>query len=200
MTDLSKMSHAELKAQSARDKKTIDEAPDRLSRLMAKENAKLTLLEWLKRNGWPVPNATEPDCVRGDLTEINELPMGRERMWQIKNFILNSSRANIIIKVVEKRKICNLPLLVPAMKRKDFSTRKKQKSANRISRAPKLLEPFIVISNWGKDYLLPIANYPLWKSPRRNVLGLFVWGWSVIGLLIFCFFQNLPKLRHSIFG
>ena len=51
MTDLSKMSHAELKAQSARDKKTIDEAPDRLSRLMAKENAKQTLLEWLRRNG-----------------------------------------------------------------------------------------------------------------------------------------------------
>jgi hypothetical protein len=51
MTDLSKMSHAELKAQSARDKKAIDEAPDRLSRLMAKENAKQTLLEWLRRNG-----------------------------------------------------------------------------------------------------------------------------------------------------
>jgi hypothetical protein len=51
MTDLSKMSHAELNAQSARDKKAIEEAPDRLSRLMAKENAKLTLLEWLKRNG-----------------------------------------------------------------------------------------------------------------------------------------------------
>ena len=45
------MTHAELKAQSARDKKAIDEAPDRLSRLMAKENAKQTLLEWLRRNG-----------------------------------------------------------------------------------------------------------------------------------------------------
>ena len=51
MTDLSKMSHAELKTQSVRDKKAIDEAPDRLSRLMAAENAKQTLLEWLRRNG-----------------------------------------------------------------------------------------------------------------------------------------------------
>jgi hypothetical protein len=51
MTDLSKLTHAELKAQGAKDRKAIEEAPDRLSRLMAKEQAKHTLLEWLKRNG-----------------------------------------------------------------------------------------------------------------------------------------------------
>ena len=67
---------------------------------------------------------TERDCVRGDLTETNELRMGRE-WWQITNLILNLSRANIIIKMVEKKKIYNLPLLVSAGKRKSFSTRKK---------------------------------------------------------------------------
>jgi len=51
MTDLSKLSHAELMAKNARDKKAIDEAPDRLSRLMARESAKETLKEWLKRHG-----------------------------------------------------------------------------------------------------------------------------------------------------
>jgi len=35
MTDLSKLTHAELKAQGAKDRKAIEEAPDRLSRLMA---------------------------------------------------------------------------------------------------------------------------------------------------------------------
>jgi hypothetical protein len=51
MTDLSKLSHAELMAKNAREKKAIEEAPDRLSRLMARESAKETLKEWLKRNG-----------------------------------------------------------------------------------------------------------------------------------------------------
>jgi hypothetical protein len=51
MTDLSKLSHAELNARSAKHKKAIEEAPDRRSRLIAMEDAKKTLLEWLKRNG-----------------------------------------------------------------------------------------------------------------------------------------------------
>jgi methionine-rich copper-binding protein CopC len=51
MIDLSKLTHAELMAKNAQDKKAIEEAPDRISRLMAKESAKHTLLEWLKRNG-----------------------------------------------------------------------------------------------------------------------------------------------------
>jgi len=35
MTDLSKLTHAELMAKNAQDKKAIEEAPDRISRLMA---------------------------------------------------------------------------------------------------------------------------------------------------------------------
>ena len=34
MTDLSKLTHAELMAKNAQDKKAIEEAPDRISRLI----------------------------------------------------------------------------------------------------------------------------------------------------------------------
>jgi hypothetical protein len=49
---------------------------------------------------------------------------------------------------------------------------------------------------------LPIANYPSCKTPNgRMEEGFLFWGapWAR-DLLIFCCFQNFPKLGHSIFG
>lgn len=45
------MSDAELKTQTAKDKKAVEEAPDLRSRLTAVEAAKLTALERIRRLG-----------------------------------------------------------------------------------------------------------------------------------------------------
>jgi hypothetical protein len=57
-------------------------------------------------------------------------------MMENQEFHFEFIRASIIIKLVEKRKICNLLRLAPGAKLKDSSTRKKQESANRIRSQP----------------------------------------------------------------
>ena len=69
-----------------------------------------------------------------------------------------------------------------------------------LGRSRAILKPLIVLVIGAKTHCqLPIANYPSCeKSPLTFRSGAFLFG--TIGLLIFCCFQNFPKLRHSIFG
>ena len=76
------------------------------------------------------------------------------------------------------------------------------KNRDAFVRSRAILKPLIVLVIGAKTHCqLPIANYPSCKkSPLTFPPGAFFWGSRAIDLLIFCCFQNFPKLRHSIFG
>ena len=77
------------------------------------------------------------------------------------------------------------------------------KNRDAFVRSRAILKPLIVLVIGAKTHCqLPIANYPSCKNPPGGMSeGFLFWGADrARDLLIFCCFQNFPKLGHSIFG